>query len=271
MIESPRGLSVIKQELDELRLAIGDIRSAMELQSESFALELALQGLTYREQELIDELQESLAVQRFSIVELILNKGDDLRTSISMLRLGRLLGAFQNLVTANADAMRPAQTSGRLSESVKRITSLNVEAFATGSFRVLITGPQELMDPVVIHSLNRLDEILGAGTNAEELRKIKGYLTPRVVHSLKGFLSTCLDGETETRVSWYMQNRQRKEHVITSKSAQTILDTIGKLGVTTNSDVVITGRIKALDIINNRFTLITSGKPSRRIHWGFLS
>lgn len=139
--DPPRPLDVVRADLEQLR---GVKTSFSRLPNRDFAAEVSMISIETRESELLAEESFALLLEGENDVEMVLDGGAVRDGAIEAGFLADVLGRFQGLTNAVAEARAgESRRRGVVKEDIREPVQLMVQAFATGSFGVRLTVPPQ--------------------------------------------------------------------------------------------------------------------------------
>jgi len=181
----------------------------------------------------------------------VVTRADEHR--VPALFLGELLQGWQSLVSALGQAAAGRPTSrGLISSDVLRQTTLEVVAFAQGSFiarMVLEELEQTVMgsSDLGVAAFNEFEKLLAAGYDHHELTVLMQRLKGRVLSSYGHLLQLLSKNQTDLKVAFAEpSDTEIRQVFLPSFEAERVLDVLGTVGGTEEERLeTVVGRLNA--------------------------
>jgi|GEM_PF-3851582 len=226
---SGRSTQVIQTELNELIQVIHENQTFIDQYPDDNSLKLGLSSLLYRQDQLFNELQNSLQQSFMINYDIVVSGNDVAGGSIPLSIIGEFAGTYQNLIDSVVQKVHCHIDSshGPISIETKKLSQLNLVATGVGSFRLLISSGPTLSDTSPsIEALEYFNKLVLCNNDIEQIKIIREILGLRTIKRYKDFIKTVVTHDLNISFYEHMSNNRYTNIKISKHQAKLIYDLI---------------------------------------------
>lgn len=209
----PRSIKLIKEDLAVIDESINHYNQYIEMYPSDKALKFSLESVINRRSILLDELKEAFKLKNKSLFDLKLLKSgtspiQSNSNEIPAAALGGVLTTYQEFLTSIVHRMHSNKesTTGRIPKHITQLSTINVAATSTGSFRVIFSDSLNILSysdqpTPTIDALKMINKILDSSNDLDKLKKLREELGTRVFSKYKNFIEHIVKNQLE--ISFY--------------------------------------------------------------------
>ncbi len=205
---------------------------------------------------------EEIAVSRKQeILNLALSYDRVLRTEAPIASLGDIFGRLQNVINAIGTDLLKLE---RPTEEAERKLQISLLGIGSGSFDIQLASTETLDlfgNSDCGDAIAELLQLLNAGSDKEELKKLLEPFTSKVVKDYTKFLKSLSESIVDTRFTWTSPDPDRNRIVhLPRLQIRDMVDILQKFQEETPFTFEITGTLIGASLKSKKFELETAGE-----------
>ena len=257
-----RKSSEIRGEINYLNPILAERITLSEFYPEDEALKISANQLIQRRDELIKEFQDAAHAEYNNTYTMKIEGDRVFNGSVPATILSRIVGAFQDSVTAIANRQtKGEQSRGRISQEIARATEINVSVSAVGSYQIVFTSGIPSILPgekasLQMQAMQALSDAINSNDGPEGIRKFKTEMGPRVFNKYKSMMEVLCANNVSLTLFEGTKNIDKVE--VSSEKAGKILSSINSLKGKPDEEILVEGRVIDIDFDRGVFVISTS-------------